>query len=156
MAKRRKRGFTPAERYAILVTHGDRCYLGGEPIDMLTFQVDHVIPEELLDDPPRLVEVLEQLGRKSDFDVNSFENWLPACAPCNNRKRADVFEPSPMVQLALQRASGGADAAREASARTVRTQELAKATNTLMRSASDGPLSAEVKRTLRPLLSTLR
>jgi hypothetical protein len=49
------------------------------PIDMLTFQVDHVIPEELLSDPSGWPG-LAALGRPETFEVNSFENWLHACA----------------------------------------------------------------------------
>lgn len=92
-----KHGFSAAVRYAIFKTHGDRCYICKVPIDMASFQVDHVIPEALLQEPARLQEVLHALGRPADFNVNSFENWLPACAPCNNGKRALVWEHSLLV-----------------------------------------------------------
>lgn len=152
MAKRHKRDFSPAERYAVLSTHGPRCYIGGEPIDMLTFEIDHVIPEELLDHPDGLAEVLTQLGRPSDFGINSFGNWLPACGPCNKRKSAAVFEPSPLIQLHLQNAAGKAPQAQQACQVVVRNQELGKAVVTLMRWAAEEPLPEKVRAEIRPLL----
>lgn len=150
--KRRKRLFTPAERYAVIVTHGQQCYLCRAPIDMSSFHVDHIIPEQLLDKPERLAEVLESLGRPSDFDVNSFENWLPACGPCNILKRELVFEPSGVVQVSLQNAASKAGEAREASRRVVRNQELGRALNTLQRSAISEPLPETLRAELLPLL----
>lgn len=144
--------FTPAERYAVYSTHSDRCYLGGEPIDMVTFQVDHIIPEQLLSAPSRLAEALKLLGRDPGFQVNSFENWLPACANCNAKKRSAVFQPSPIVQLHLQIAAEKADAARSACQKVVTSQVLSRAANTLQRAAADGDLPEHVKAALWPLL----
>src|SRR4051812_27661656 len=76
-----KHVFSAAERYAVFKTHGARCYMCREPVDMASFQVDHVIPESLLDDPERLKHALADLGRLATFEINSFENWLPACGP---------------------------------------------------------------------------
>ena len=85
-----KRRFTPFERLAVFVTHDEKCYLCNRPLDLLTMEVDHVIPESLQDNPKRLVEVVRLLGRPGDFDVNSYANWLPACRSCNGRKLAEV------------------------------------------------------------------
>lgn len=148
-----KHAFTPAERYAVFKTQGDRCYLDGEPIDMATFQVDHILPEELLNSPERLAEVLKLLGRPEDFEVNSIENWLPACGRCNNRKRNRVFDPSPLIQVNLQRAAERADAARAASQETVGNQALSRAANALARAAAaKGELPEHIKIVLFPLL----
>ncbi|MFD1328723.1 hypothetical protein [Mycoplana ramosa] len=51
--------FTVHERWAIFRVHGERCYLGREPIDLKTMQVDHIVPESLLDDPESLAKALE-------------------------------------------------------------------------------------------------
>lgn len=103
----RKHSFTPAERYAVFVTHGDRCYLGRELLDMTTFQIDHIIPEHLQEDPRPLQKAIESFGLPDDFNLNSFENWLPACGSCNNRKRASVFEPVPIIKIELQKPPKG-------------------------------------------------
>ncbi len=152
VAKRRKHAFTPAERYAVMITHGQQCYLCRTPIDMSTFHVDHIIPEHLLDTPDRLTEVLELLGRPSDFNINSFANWLPACGPCNVRKRGLVFEPSGIAQANLQMAASKAVEAEKAATRVVGRQELAKALNTLQRWPKTEPLPDEIEDQLLPLL----
>ncbi len=105
---RSKYHFSAAERYAVFTVHGENCYLCHEPINLKTMEVDHIIPESLLDDPVRLTVILKDLGRPGDFDLNSFANWMPACRSCNGTKRATVFEPSPVVQLVLQNAAGKA------------------------------------------------
>ena len=45
-----------------------------EPVNLRTMQVDHLIPESLMNDPQRLGEVLASLGRPPDFDLNSYAN----------------------------------------------------------------------------------
>src|SRR5688572_29425581 len=108
-----KRDFNDEERYAVYTVHGEKCYMCGEPIDLLSMEVDHIIPEKCLDDPDGLAAILAGYGLPPDFDINSFANWLPSCKRCNNRKRDAVFNPTPMVQVELQRA---ADKAVEAAA----------------------------------------
>ena len=75
--------------------------------------VDHVLPEHLLDDETALKEALALFGLPSDFDLNSFENWLPAHGPCNNRKHDHVFRPTPLIQVCIDQARENADKARE-------------------------------------------
>jgi 5-methylcytosine-specific restriction endonuclease McrA len=87
--------FTPAERYAVFTVHGEKCYLCHKPINLRTMEVDHLIPESLKDDPVRLAAVLVALGRQLNFNLNTYDNWLPACGRCNNEKRNNIFEPSP-------------------------------------------------------------
>ena len=69
--------FSAAERAAVFTLPGEKCYLCATPLDLKTMQVDHVIPESLLADAKRLSAAIVSLGRPKDFDVNSFENWLP-------------------------------------------------------------------------------
>lgn len=97
-------------------------------------QVDHIIPEYLLQHPEKLHECFNGYGLANTFDLNSFENWMPACGPCNNKKRADVFEPSPIFQLLLQKAIDKAEQARNAAAEVASSAALAKALNAVERS----------------------
>lgn len=147
----RKYNFKPAERYAVYKTHGDRCYICRELIDMTTFQVDHIIPESLSENPVELRRIINLLGRPDEFDVNSFENWLPACGSCNKAKGARPWEPSLLVQLALQQASEHAEAARTVACKVVSTRELSRAVNVLQRGAEQGFLTAGMKQLLVPL-----
>src|SRR5688572_21907761 len=100
-----KHDFTPAERYAVWMVHGEKCYICTQPVDLKSMEVDHIIPESLLEDPDRLAEILTWLGRPEGFSLNSFANWMPACRPCNGKKADLIFEPTPLVQVLLQRAA---------------------------------------------------
>ena len=147
-----KRRFTPFERLAVFVTHDEKCYLCNRPLDLLTMEVDHVIPESLQDNPKRLVEVVRLLGRPGDFDVNSYANWLPACRSCNGRKLAEVFEPSPMIQILLQRAQRKAVSAAQLAAEAVTERKIANALNVLQRADENGELTEDMKALLMPLV----
>lgn len=126
-----KHKFTAAERFAVFNTYGDRCYLGGEKLTAVTFEVDHVIPETLLQDEAALGQVLKDFGLPDDFDLNDYGNWLPACRPCNGRKLKHVFRPTPIVQIELDRARSKAESARSRAHRAVKDAELGKAVATL-------------------------
>lgn len=147
-----KHVFTARERYAIFTVHGETCYLCNRPVTLSTMQVDHVIPESLLRNPDRLRQVLLALGRPESFEINSYENWMPACAPCNRRKSDTVFDPSPIIQVVLQRAAERALHARELEEQAVTEKTLARALNDLERFAGDRPLDQEMQERLRPLL----
>lgn len=115
-------------------------------------EVDHVIPESLLDTPTRLREVVESLGRPKDFDLNSYANWMPACRPCNGKKLTTVFDPSPLIQLVLQRAAERAIKAKKLEQKTTSRKEVMKALNVLERANEAGELDDEVITALRPLI----
>lgn len=123
----RKHAFTAAERFAVFNTHGDRCYLGGEQLIATTFEVDHILPEALLQTPLEREEVLSAFDLPADFDLNDFGNWLPACRPCNGRKRKQVFRPTPIIQLEIDRARSKAESARKRAQRAVSEKDLANA-----------------------------
>jgi len=144
--------FSPAERFAVYETHGEKCYLCGKPIDLKTFEVDHIIPEKLLDDSSRLKEVCDALGRPADFSVNSYANWMPACRPCNGKKQAAVFEPTPIIQVILQTAATRSERAASLAQKTVKKAEIAKALNLLERANEFGELDDIVKAALLPLV----
>jgi hypothetical protein len=120
---------------------------------MATFQVDHVIPESLAEEPVRLEGAKEQLGRPTHFELNSYENWLPACVRCNNLKRERVWDPSLLVQLWLQRAADWAPKARELAEKTITKRDVTKALNLLERAAAAGQLTDEEKERFSPLVA---
>jgi hypothetical protein len=103
-------------------------------------QVDHIIPERLLDHPNELDEALHQLGRSNTFNINSYENWLPACGPCNNRKRGSVFSPAPIIVIELDRASKKASEASALEAKTVNQRDVNRALNLIERALDQGEL----------------
>lgn len=115
-----------------------------EPIDLLTMEVDHIIPETLLEDPTRLATILTDFGLAADFDPQSFANWQPACGPCNNRKRSRVFDSTPRIQLELQIALEKAPKVEALATKRVKDQTASKAWNTIKRVAATGELSESI------------
>ncbi|MBA2713181.1 MAG: HNH endonuclease [Rubrobacteraceae bacterium] len=124
--------------------HGEKCYMCGEPIDLLTMEVDHIIPESLLGDPTRLAKILADYDLSASFDLQSFANWLPACRTCNNRKRSRVFNPSPLIQIQLQIAEEKAPQVAALAIKRVSAQAASRAWNTIKRAAAVGHLSESI------------
>jgi 5-methylcytosine-specific restriction endonuclease McrA len=151
-----KRKFTASERHAIFTVHGEKCYLNGCPLDLKTMEVDHVIPEALLNAPEKLDEVLRAFGLPPGFDLNCYANWMPACRPCNGKKLAMVFKPTPLIQLFLQTAAEKATEAAAMAAKTVADREINEALNVLERANEAGQLEDDVKSALRPLVTFQR
>jgi hypothetical protein len=146
---RKKRTFTAAERWAVYTVHGEKCYIDNHMIDLQSMQVDHILPESLLDDPTELAEVLETFGLPQNFNLNSYENWLPTCPQHNNLKRAIVFTPSPLVQIHLQQAAAKADRARDVEKQTISDIQLSRALNMIERAVDIHNIDPEI---LKPLL----
>lgn len=144
--------FKPSERYAVFTVQGEVCYLCREPIDMATFQVDHVIPEHLSGDPEQLDAITNSYGLPDNFDLNSFENWMPACQKCNNRKRAAAFEALPIIAVELQKCAEKADQAREIEAEVRTTRQIARAVTIIETATQQGDLDEVVLDRLKPLL----
>lgn len=125
--------FSPAQRYAVMSTYGARCYICTEPIDLVTMQVDHIVPEKLIKDRDSLACVLRDYGLPSDFNLNTYENWSPACGRCNLQKRATQFKPTLMFQSHLERAGRLAPKARAHELETIKDKDIASALDVLAR-----------------------
>ena len=90
-----KRKFSYPERYAVWHCQEHRCWLCHEPLRLIEATIDHVLPESLLDDDERRETILAEYGLPATFDINSFQNWLPCHARCNQSKGSvpPVFVP---------------------------------------------------------------
>ncbi|MCW5800751.1 MAG: HNH endonuclease [Nitrospira sp.] len=148
--------FSPAKRAAIYSSHGEKCYLCSKPLSLKTMEVDHIIPESLIEKPEELQTALNAFALPSDFDLNSFANWLPACRPCNGTKNDLVFVPTPLVQVHLQRAIAKAADAQALAAETVSERKIENALNVLERARDDGTLDDEIIQTLTEFISQHR
>ena len=142
--------FSPFERHAVWTVHGERCYMCTHQVDLKSMQVDHVVPESLIG-TQELESVKTQLNLLSDFDINGFENWLPACAPCNRRKSNVVFKPSLLIQLQLQMLQNKKAEAEDVVAKAVSRRQLSLALNTLERVDPEN-LTEDDREVLRPLV----
>lgn len=130
--------FSSAERYAIFLVHGMKCYLCRASLDLTSMVVDHVMPEHLLTIPSVFDAVRSALGLPVSFDLNSFENWPQACAPYNGRKLTHQFEPSLLIQVELQHLVEKADKARRLCDEVIGTRRVSIALNTLERAQESG------------------
>lgn len=130
--------FSNAERYAIFLVHGMRCYLCEVPLDLTSMTVDHVLPEHLLAAPSLLDEARSDLGLSTSFDLNSFENWMPACGSCNGKKAEIQFKSSLLIQAQLQHLAERADKARLLCDEIVTTRKVSIALSGLERAQEGG------------------
>jgi len=151
MAK--KYQFKQAQRHAVYTAHNEKCYICGDMLTMQTVQIDHVIPESIADKAATLQAACNQLGRPEDFDVNSYENWLPACGRCNLQKRETVWKPSLQVQSALQQANDRADKARFIESELTSDRRLADAISKVLAAVEGDALTPEMLESLAPLVA---
>jgi hypothetical protein len=119
---------------------------------LLTFEVDHVVAESLGKDVVRLAKVLVELGRPTDFDVYSLENVLPSCRPCNRAKSNMIWEPSLLVQRALQQAKDKVQEVIDLATKSLSEKKIVDALMVLDRAQEDEVLTNEHLVALRPLL----
>lgn len=131
-----------------------KCYLCGVPLDLTSMVVDHVLPEHLFATPSLFSAAKSALGLRDSFDLNSFDNWMPACSPCNGGKLSIRFEPSLLIQVQLQNLAERADKARRLCEEVVSTRKLSIALNTLERAQEsgqsfDGPTQERLSALLR-------
>lgn len=151
-----KHEFSPHERYAVFTVHGERCYLCRGSIDLQSMQVDHVLPELLLDEPTRLAEVLTLFGLPVTFDLQSFANWLPSCGLCNNKKRSHVFNPTPIIQFQLDEAKRKAPRAIELVKKSISRQLVSRHWNTLLRASQAGEVPEDIQAAIIELAGELQ
>lgn len=150
-----KYNFSVHERWAVFSVYGQHCYLCRCPIDFRSMEVDHILPEKLLDQRSELQEILKSFGLPSSFDLNNFGNWLPACRPCNQKKSSTRFEPIPLIQLELQRAKKLAAKAKTVAEDGVTNKKLSNAFATIERATDSEHLKpAEVAPLLASYLKT--
>jgi hypothetical protein len=79
--------FSDIERMAILLAHKRRCAHCDDPIMRFKdLEIDHALPESLLSNPDELEKIKVEYGLGSEFEINSYYNWVPSCIKCNRRK----------------------------------------------------------------------
>lgn len=100
--------------------------------------VDHILPEHLFKTPTLFDAARSALGLPESFDLNSFENWMPACSPCNGKKSSLQFEPSLLFQVVLQNLAKKADKARRICDEVIGTRRLSLALGTLEKAQESG------------------
>jgi hypothetical protein len=86
--------FSDIERMAIWLAHKGRCAYCGKPIPFKDLHIDHILPESLLNNTDKLEEIKTEYGLGSEFEINSYYNWIPSCSKCNRTKSNKVYSKS--------------------------------------------------------------
>jgi hypothetical protein len=95
--------FSLNQRHAVYKVNDHRCQWCGKPLEYLDFHVDHILPEELLNDDERLKKVKASYGLDDQFDINNYENWIPAHPNCNHRKSDSAYDGLPIIKTILDK-----------------------------------------------------
>ena len=146
--------FSNAERYAVFTAHAERCWICGEPVGLLDMEVDHVVPEALAG-TPELADALELLGLPADFGLNQFGNWMPAHRQCNRFKSDTVLQPSPLIQMVLQKAIAKVARAEELHDGYVTDRGIGMAINKLLAAHEEGGIDERHRRLMAPLVEAI-
>ncbi len=86
--------FSAAEREAIWLAHEKKCAYTRELIDVSSFHIDHIVPENLADDSRKFEETKAKLNLGAAFDLTGFGNLLPSKPGANEQKSSIVMEPA--------------------------------------------------------------
>ena len=99
------------DRCAVYDVWEGRCHWCRKPIVFADCQIDHVFALNAVKNGAQELRTLYSLP--SDFDFDSFENWVPACPSCNGTKGALLLDHSPAMLLHLSMVRGKAIEARQ-------------------------------------------
>jgi len=80
------------KRVALWRAHGKRCVYCGEPLWFADLWLDHILPEQLSQNPLQLDRILREYELGPDFSIDDYCNWLPSHQRCNRQKGQTVFE----------------------------------------------------------------
>ena len=147
--------FKDIERLVVYTIHNERCYICNTPIDFKNMEVDHILPENLLDDSIKMDEIIELYKLPKTFSINSYNNWLPSCSNCNNKKRDIIFEPTLLIQLQLQETQKKYSKSIEYEKKASSSKQISKALQVLKIAFLKGILTQDQVKELVPLLDSM-
>jgi 5-methylcytosine-specific restriction endonuclease McrA len=90
-----------AERFAVWTAWNCRCAYCTEPIDYNLSEKEHLIPKGKAD---KLDALIKKFDLPCDFEIESFENWVPACRKCNLLKSTRIPDASAAFTLLFVKA----------------------------------------------------
>ncbi len=86
-----KQNIPSRKKYALWISHKEVCHYCKEPLRYQDVWVDHILPERLLNNPDKLVQIIQEYTLDVDFKINDYCNWLPSHWQCNVRKGGTIF-----------------------------------------------------------------
>ena len=86
------------ERLAFWEVYNKKCLYCDRPLERTSdMQIDHLFPQELEKDETRFNEIKKEFGLPNDFDLESYENLVSSCGPCNRKKSNDLLSRNVML-----------------------------------------------------------
>ena len=132
--------FSAAEREAFWLTYQKKCPYTRQLLDLGGFQIDHILPEKLLDDPAKLEQIKTQLNLPADFDLGGYGNLLP-CQPGANLQKGDSALDDGATRYFLSLASSKKKAIEAHVARIAKRNKAGRAIVLLLQAIDSGDLS---------------
>jgi 5-methylcytosine-specific restriction endonuclease McrA len=90
-----------AVRHSIWKCYKHKCHYCKKFIEFKDMQIDHIIPSIYRREPERLTLALRSIGKEEGFEIDSLQNFIPACSTCNGDK-GDSFNKQ-QILLALEK-----------------------------------------------------
>jgi 5-methylcytosine-specific restriction endonuclease McrA len=84
--------FNLIERQSLYDAYDRRCFYCGELVYFRELQIDHIVPENLIQNIEKYELFIIESGLSDSFKINSYQNWVPSHSRCNNRKSGAMFE----------------------------------------------------------------
>lgn len=78
--------FSSIVRESIHKVFNKKCHYCSGNIEFHELEIDHLVPESLLNNDDKRVCAYEMYGLSSSFDILSYENLVASCNACNNKK----------------------------------------------------------------------
>lgn len=72
-------------------------YQDGQPIPYKCLVIDHLLPQNLANDPKQIESLIEKGIIPDDFEMNSLINLVPTTKGKNDRKRGDLFTENALI-----------------------------------------------------------
>lgn len=88
----KKYKFNLIERQCLYEVYDRRCFYCGELVYFRELQIDHIVPENLIQNKSKYQVFMMESGLSNSFQINSYSNWVPSHSRCNNRKSGAMFD----------------------------------------------------------------
>lgn len=85
------------ERLAFWEVYNKKCIYCDRPLERTSeMHIDHLFPQDLEQNEIRFNEIKKQYGLPDDFDLDSYENLVSSCGPCNRKKSNNLLSNNAM------------------------------------------------------------
>jgi hypothetical protein len=86
--------FDNITRSALWTAYNNICFYCNRPLDWGDLNIDHIIPENLLNDEKKYNQIKSDFELDENFEINDLINLVPSHSKCNQRKSDELFPKS--------------------------------------------------------------